>query len=248
MSIECLVYWARPRDARPRHRELFTDAERGRADAYRREVDRDRFAVGCALSRIALGRLLSMEPAAVPLLRDCSGCGQPHGRPRVLPDGIEPDGRPRTGEPAFVSVSHSGDHVVVAVTRAGPIGVDVEQHRPEALDLADTVLTGPERAALAALPESERVAGFFGYWTRKEATLKAVGRGLTVPMTSIEPTQTGGVTVLNGDAELAAALAGLRLIDLDAGAGHSAALATTVAPSAAPRPVRLDGGALLRGA
>ena len=62
----CEVWWARPDAARPWHRELFTADELGRADAYRRPEDRDRFTVGCATSRLVLGRLLGL--ADLPLL------------------------------------------------------------------------------------------------------------------------------------------------------------------------------------
>jgi len=92
----CEVWWARPDAARPWHRELFTADELGRADAYRRPEDRDRFTVGCATSRIVLGRLLGLPPERVPPLGDRDRCGRPHGRP-YLPGGE-----------FHLSVSHSG--------------------------------------------------------------------------------------------------------------------------------------------
>ncbi|MGH8879407.1 MAG: 4'-phosphopantetheinyl transferase family protein [Stackebrandtia sp.] len=227
VSEECLVYWAAPADARPRHRDLFTDDELERADAYRRPVDRDRFIVGCALSRIALGELLRLPPAAVPLLRDCADCGRPHGRPRL------------GDEAAHLSVSHSGDHVVVAVTRAGPVGVDVEKHAESPLDVATTVLAPGELADWRRGPE--RVRGFFGYWTRKEAVLKATGDGLRARMTGVRVSAPGApARLLSFDDR-----PGLRLwlADLEAGPEHSAALA--VATDGPVSVTRLDGARLL---
>jgi Phosphopantetheinyl transferase len=175
----CEVWWARPDAARPWHRELFTADELGRADAYRRPEDRDRFTVGCATSRLVLGRLLGLAPADVPLRRDCASCGRPHGRPRL------------PGDELHLSVSHSGDWVAVAVTDLGPVGVDVERHARRAAELADAVLSPAEAAALARLPEAERGTALIEYWARKEAVLKATGDGLRAPLSGVVVTAPG---------------------------------------------------------
>lgn len=67
------------------------------------------------------------------------------------------------------SVSHSGDLAIVGVTRAGPVGVDVERIRPvpEAEHIARRWLHGADPA------------NFFDHWTRREAHLKALGIGLS---------------------------------------------------------------------
>jgi 4'-phosphopantetheinyl transferase len=61
--------------------------------------------------------------------------------------------------------------------------VDVEQHRPlaDALELAGHCFSPPERAALANLPAALQARGFFDCWTRKEAFVKALARGLSFP-------------------------------------------------------------------
>ena len=48
------LWWARRQDASPRHARLLDQAEQRRYAAYRREEDRDRFLVGCALAKTAL--------------------------------------------------------------------------------------------------------------------------------------------------------------------------------------------------
>jgi hypothetical protein len=67
------------------------------------------------------------------------------------------------------SVSNSGALYVVAITRAGPVGVDVERVRevPEAEHIARRWLHGAD---------TDR---FFEHWTRREAHLKAIGIGLS---------------------------------------------------------------------
>lgn len=216
----CEVWWARPDAARPWHRRLFTADELGRADAYRRREDRDRFTVGCATSRLVLGRLLGLAPADVPLRRDCARCGRPHGRPRL------------PGDELHLSVSHSGDWVAVAVTDLGPVGVDVERHAPTA-ELAETVLSPAEAAVLARLPEPERATALIEYWVRKEAVLKATGDGLRVALSGVVVSAPGEPAALISYAGRPGLVMALR--ELSPRPGHAAVLA--VAGLTSPPPV-----------
>lgn len=67
------------------------------------------------------------------------------------------------------SVAHSGDWYAIAITRAGPVGVDIERirHVPEAAQIARRWLHDADPAH------------FFEHWTRREAHLKAIGLGLS---------------------------------------------------------------------
>jgi len=65
--------------------------------------------------------------------------------------------------------------------------VDVERIRPlDELVLARRWFAPAEVAALEALSGEERRAEFFACWTRKEAYVKALGSGLTTPLSSFE--------------------------------------------------------------
>jgi 4'-phosphopantetheinyl transferase len=174
------VWWARRQDASARLSGLFDRAERERWAAYRRDADRERFLVGCALAKTVIAARTGQQPAEVSFDRTCRRCGQPHGKPAV-----------RGGDLEF-SVAHSGDLVAVAVA-AAPVGVDVEQleGRPRELGggdpatLARVVLAAEEQAALAAVPASGRARAFLLAWTRKEAVTKATGDGLRVPFSDV---------------------------------------------------------------
>jgi 4'-phosphopantetheinyl transferase len=76
---------------------------------------------------------------------------------------------------------------VYAFTRNSTLGVDLEVVRPIAdLDgIAEYFFSPRELASLRALGPHERTAGFFNCWTRKEAYIKAVGGGLSIPLKSI---------------------------------------------------------------
>jgi len=124
--------------------------------------------------------------------RSCPDCDEPHGKPRVLGSDLE------------VSVSHSGDKIAVAVTRAASVGVDVEEIRDIATD---------ELSRMVVAPGDPSGMGFFDLWARKEAVLKALGQGLRTPMTSLTLMGTGvrdldcTITPLNAGEGYAAALA-----------------------------------------
>jgi 4'-phosphopantetheinyl transferase len=122
---------------------------------------------------------LDRAPAGLRFDRTCASCGAGHGKPRLLDaDGLH------------FSLSHSAELVAVAVSRAGPVGVDIEQVAPwEGADLdevADLTLSRAERAVLARQPAPDRALAFTTYWTRKEAAVKALGTGLTTPLEEIE--------------------------------------------------------------
>jgi 4'-phosphopantetheinyl transferase len=230
------VWWARRQDAAPRLAGLLDDVERQRWSAYRREADRERFLVGCALAKTVIAACTGQRPAEVSLDRTCRLCGQPHGKPAV-----------RGGGPEF-SVSHSGDLVVVAVATA-PVGVDVEQLDERARELgggdpvtlARMVLAEEERAALAAVDPEGRARAFLVAWTRKEAVTKAQGDGVRAPFAEV---------VVAADLAVPRVTAwpypqdprSVSLLDLDPGPGYVAALAVIGRCHAAPA---RDGSALL---
>ncbi len=96
-----------------------------------------------------------------------------------------PDAPPRvTSGPIIcartIGLTHSGN-TVACVISDHPLGIDVERHDRRKLDvarLAEVVLSGAERVFWLDLPTDMRDSGFLGWWTLKEAWLKAQGRTL----------------------------------------------------------------------
>ena len=172
--MRCDVWWARPAPATERLLAMLDGVERERYGNYRKEIDRLRFLTGRALIRTVAGRELGVEPERVTLDSSCYDCGKPHGKPRVVAEGA-PE----------VSISHSGSLVALAVVEGAPVGVDVEQIRTaEVDDLARIAFSPTERAAFGALPAGDRQGAFFTYWARKEAVVKATGKGMSVTMSA----------------------------------------------------------------
>ncbi len=96
----------------------------------------------------------------------CRSCGSAsHGQPVLAPI-------PETVAP-HVSISYAEDVTVVALTKAGPVGVDVERY-----DAAS--FPGFEAVAAHEKEGMHDTRARTITWTRKESLLKATGRGLTV--------------------------------------------------------------------
>jgi 4'-phosphopantetheinyl transferase len=109
------------------------------------------------------------------------------GAPEALRFVVGQFGKPALAASAGASLefnlSHSGDLALIAVSRSGPVGVDVESRNRATrhLDLAERFFSPAERAALRGLAHDREatIEGFFNAWTRKEAYLKATGHGIT---------------------------------------------------------------------
>jgi len=150
---------------------LLTADEVERAGRFHFHRDRARFIARRAHLRRLLGGYLDQDPMALRFAT--TGIGKP-----VLAQ--------RRSDLHF-SVSQSGDLGVCVVGRDHPVGIDVERIRPGVYDaLASRVCTPNERAALARIAAKGRPAAFFTLWTHKEALVKADGRGLSLPLATID--------------------------------------------------------------
>lgn len=220
--MECRIWWADPRTAAPRLRGLLSPAEVARHDRLRLPEDRDRYAAAHGLLRVALGAYLGTRPEALSFAARCRRCGSDgHGKPYLASPAL--DG---ADAPGF-SLSHSGERVVVAVTPGPAVGVDVELVQPlRDLDsLTGTVLAPSERAALDGMAYEQRTRAFFVTWTRKEALLKATGDGLGLGADQVVFGPAYGPPRLDRWPAGAPHPGPVRLLDLDAGPGHTASLA-----------------------
>lgn len=86
-------------------------------------------------------------------------------------------------EPMYFNISHSGSSIAVAFTALGPIGVDIEQLRDiDYLKLASRFFAKKERIQLSSYQEEDRQMAFYRCWARKEAFIKAIGKGVSLPL------------------------------------------------------------------
>ena len=75
-----------------------------------------------------------------------------------------------------ISLSHCRTAVAVAISKDGPVGIDIECRRSINDDLVRRVCTGNEIACIDC--SDDRTMSFLQLWTRKEAVLKCRGTGI----------------------------------------------------------------------
>lgn len=144
-----------------------TAAEKDRARRFVHAMDAARHLVGRALVR----RVLRRSDPGLDLSADFAR--NPWGKPFCRGSDID------------FSISHSGVMVWAAFCRGAFVGIDVEEilPLPDLPGLAEQ-LHPTERAAILTLPPEERGRAFYRCWTRKEAVLKAGGKGLNQALDS----------------------------------------------------------------
>ncbi len=111
-------------------------------------------------------------------------------------------GKPYLQTPAALgfNLSHSEDLVTIGLVEQREIGVDVEFIRPMSNleDIAAGVYTPDEVASLLQAQGKARERLFFRYWTRKESYVKAIGKGLSIPLSTFDtrfPTGSDGTAL-----------------------------------------------------
>lgn len=93
------------------------------------------------------------------------------------------NGKPYFNDNAFsFNISHSGKYIVCIISsdEKKNIGIDIEEIKPINLNDFSSVLSPREKAIV----DSDEK--FYTYWTRKEAIIKADGRGLLIPLDTLE--------------------------------------------------------------
>jgi len=99
-----------------------------------------------------------------------------------------PQGKPSLpGGPCF-NLSHSGGVACLALHPEMTLGADIEAFRVVEGGVAQRFFAPLEYETLMALPQAGQQAGFFRCWTRKEALIKALGGGLSIPLTAFDVT------------------------------------------------------------
>jgi 4'-phosphopantetheinyl transferase len=167
-----LDVWLLSTQLHPAERAIYEDvlssSERQAAQRFRFEADRER----SIASRGGLRWILS------------GYCGVP---PNELNFQVSKHGKPSLAGPIALefNVSHSGDYVLIGVTEGSPCGVDIERSnsRVREKDIAARFFCPRE---VEWLDRTDK--GFLRLWTMKEAIIKAVGRGLSIPLCDVDVT------------------------------------------------------------
>lgn len=167
--------WTVPLNASPdcysRLQRTLSDDEVARAARFRFERDANRFVAARGVLRTLLACYLEAHPAQLHFEYG------PKGKPALSAT---------SAHRLQFNLAHSADLVICAFTQRTRMGVDVEQSRAvdDAEDLSRRFFAAAEHADLMSLPAELRSQAFLACWTRKEAFVKALGDGLSLPLQS----------------------------------------------------------------
>ena len=157
-------------------RETLDPDELHRASRFYFERHRRAFIVGRGFLRNVLGRYLNSKPE---MLEFSYGA---YGKPALT-------GEFKNTRLRF-NMSHSHNVGLLAINEDSDLGVDVEHIRADFAteDIARRFFSRCEVDVFNTLQKEEQVAAFFRCWTRKEAFIKATGRGLSQELAGFDVT------------------------------------------------------------
>lgn len=151
---------------------LLDEAERVRADRFHFIHDRQSYIAAHALARATLSTVVDRAPV------DWRFETNQFGKPEAVLQARDP--------PIRFSLSHSRGLAAVAVTLVEDIGIDVEWMKRGNLtrELALDIFAPAECRIIEECAEDDLDETLFAFWTLKEAYVKAVGKGLSIPLES----------------------------------------------------------------
>lgn len=192
-----------------------SDEETRRAARFKFARDRDCYVRAHAVLRRLLGRYLGVAPSNVRIVQSSTG------KPGLVDDSV-----------LTFNLSHTRTFALFGFSRQGLIGVDVEQLRSsvDILSLAKRFFTASESTLIANANAHDRLRYFFTAWVRKEAVVKAVGRGLSIPLSAVDVAPGDPATHRSAHLEEDPP-SDWQVLDLPAPVEHLAAVATDIRPS-----------------
>lgn len=148
---------------------LLSPSEVQRLGRFRFADHRRRYQIGHGALRAILGGYLGQDPASLEFVQG------PRGKPYL------------SGQGLFFNLSHSGKLALIGVC-ATELGIDCEKvrHLESLTPIAEKHFSDSEYTALDALQGDARQLAFYRCWTRKEAYIKALGEGLTMPLDTFD--------------------------------------------------------------
>jgi 4'-phosphopantetheinyl transferase len=166
--LECV--W----DLIPLFESTLSDDEKSRAARFHFTHDRESFIAARGILRGLAGAYLKRAP------REVNFQYSPEGKPYISEENID--------WPIRFNLSHALGTALYAFARGREVGIDLERVRSDfpREAIAERFFAPEEAAELRAVPSELQAEGFFNCWTRKEAYVKARGKGLQIPLDSFE--------------------------------------------------------------
>lgn len=142
---------------------LLDAGEQAKAKAFRQKADAERFSAARVFTKILVSKYTSSEAEQIKIAID------KNKKPFVEGRKIE------------FNISHAGNCILIAISRQ-PVGVDVEQ-----VTTFDFASINKENFSLQEQQYvQDDVKKFYTIWARKEALLKAIGKGIVNNLQEIQ--------------------------------------------------------------
>ena len=153
-----------------RYCAVLSAEERDRAGQFRFERDRRRYAARRGILRELIGSYLDCDPAGIAFVNNA------YGKLALARSGLR------------FNLSHSHGVALYAFCQGADVGCDIERRDAKfaAEQIPERFFSRDEVRALRSLPVHEQTQAFFNCWTRKEAYIKAMGRGLSIDLGSFD--------------------------------------------------------------
>ncbi len=169
---------------------VLDEIERARFDELTHAATAVAYVTLHTLARQVIGSIIGVPAQVVRFDRICPVCGGPHGRPTV------------SDHPGLhLSLTRTTALVGVAVTTAGPVGIDIEKVAAAAFDGFEEVALHPGERQPGGLLTGRAGRPNATAWVRKEAALKALGTGLRTDPATVRTPPTGIPTVVVAGSE-----------------------------------------------
>ncbi|WP_340392666.1 4'-phosphopantetheinyl transferase superfamily protein [Paenibacillus sp. FSL E2-0190] len=155
-----------------------------RINRFVRKEDGIRTLAAEILSRLLICRRLSIKNSAIELEYNH------YGKPLI-----------KGNMNLYFNNSHSGEWVVSAISDT-PVGTDVERISEINIGIAERFFSPCEFNDLMQKEGEDRLKYFFDLWTLKESYIKAIGIGLSLPLSSFTISLKGDKVLINTQNEL----------------------------------------------
>lgn len=156
--------------AEQRHYWSFlSTAEKTKSARFKRTDLQKKYIATRAILRKVLSGYLSVQPQQ--LLIKIAAYGKP-----FISNPINSESN------LYFNLSHQGNKLVIVVSNINEVGIDIEQCRPRKnmTGLVAKYFVSQEAQFWFATPKTQQTNMLYRFWVRKEAFVKAVGRGLAL--------------------------------------------------------------------
>ncbi len=151
------------------YRSILDNDEIKKADRFYFQKDRNCYTVARALLKIFLAEYLELNTNNIDFKYN------DYGKPFIDSD-------------LKFNISHSGEIIIFAFTLNNDLGIDIEfmKDNIKYKQLISRYFSKNEIKDFLSIEDNFQKEAFFNGWSRKEAYIKAVGKGLNIPLDSFD--------------------------------------------------------------